>query len=57
MHFNGRAFGKIDPLNHTPFTQYWDGEGINPPPPETAIRITDDGSRRVTDSGDTRITD
>jgi len=57
MNFNGRGFGKTDFLIHNPFVQFWDGEGVNPPPPETRLRITDSGQVRLTDSGISRITD
>lgn len=57
MIFNGRNFGKTDLLQHSPFVQYWDDSGINPPPPGTAVRITDASENRITDDGNIRITD
>jgi hypothetical protein len=39
------------------YVQYWEGEGIIPPPPETDVRITDNGDVRITDDNNVRITD
>lgn len=54
---NGPIDPKHNPLITTPFYQIWDGEGINPPPPGTEIRITDSGLGRITDNNNLRITD
>lgn len=46
------------PIIESPFIQHWEGEGINPPPPGSELRITDNASFRITDTGDNnRITD
>ena len=52
MLFNTRPFGKTDFINHTPFIQYWDGENINPPPPETMVMITESGIEMITEITD-----
>jgi hypothetical protein len=43
------------PLVETPFIQHWDGEGINPPPPETNIIITELGAQMITELTDSLI--
>lgn len=46
------------PIIESPFVQHWEGEGNNPPPPGTELRIADNGALRITDTGDNnRITD
>lgn len=55
--FNYSVGARKSPLTASPFVQHWIDAGINPPPPGSDLRITDDGSYRITDSGDYRITD
>jgi hypothetical protein len=58
MFFTGRPFGKTDELIHSPFVQFWDGEGIRPPPPPSQIMITELGDPMITEStGDYMITE
>lgn len=38
------------PIFESPFIQHWEGEGINPPPPETNNIITELGSYMITES-------
>lgn len=38
------------PIIESPFVQHWEGDGINPPPPETHIIITEIGAQMVTEN-------
>lgn len=57
MKLNNDQFGKADYLTKPIFNQYWEGEGINPPPPGSNLRITDSAQIRITDNLIERITD
>lgn len=59
MLFNNKLPGLGNDANlllKTPFIQHWEGEGINPPPPESELRITNEDDIRITNDGDRRIT-
>ncbi len=53
---NGTIGVKKNPIIESPFIQSWDGEGVNPPPPGSFIRVTNSGENRVTNEDDLRIT-
>lgn len=38
------------PILRSPFVQHWCGEGINPPPPGTALMITEGGEYMLTEN-------
>lgn len=58
MLFNNGFFGQIiQALTNSLFSGTYPFQGGPPIPPETKIRITDNGNIRITDGGNIRITD
>lgn len=43
------------PIIESPFVKHWEGEGINPPPPESDLIITESGNQMITELTDSLL--